>query len=384
MSFLVFAVHNLPNLDGFAGATDPYFRVRIHNVIRTSSVVLNNNNGAWLPYGEELHLGMFDTFTDVIVEVWNSNGGFLGADGVVGSFVTNVPACNQYAGELCQERTRVYLHTGLPCYLDGDIATPDVGGVCVEVGFRIRPFVVRVLAEWPSVAPAGGSTHMSVAIANEWFGDSSSPYSGIWTGNGTAALNVSYPPFADAAGGYVVKVRAQEQNINVSEYVSISVNYPSTLFVFRYAGDVAAVPALPWLQTFSLLPVSGMAFPFDDTHVYVGYRRPLAAGEVITLPSHAYQSPAGTQFASPYAVVVRFTPDSTAAPAEATPAFDKTTFVSLLVQAIILTLPILPVSMYHLRKVGYRCVRGVLCVPIDQRCVCVLRRVCCWCVPRAG
>jgi hypothetical protein len=86
---VVVAAYNLAEMDGAVGAhTDAYVRVRVGNVVRSSSVVTDSLNPVWPgDSGEAVHLGVFASGTPVYVDVMDADGGFLGADDVVATTV---------------------------------------------------------------------------------------------------------------------------------------------------------------------------------------------------------------------------------------------------------------------------------------------------------
>ena len=59
VTFVAVAAYNLPALGTLLGGhTNPYFRVRIGNVIQTSSVVRASTNPVWSYPGEDVPFGV--------------------------------------------------------------------------------------------------------------------------------------------------------------------------------------------------------------------------------------------------------------------------------------------------------------------------------------
>ena len=362
VTFVAVAAYNLPALGTLLGGhTNPYFRVRIGNVIQTSSVVRASTNPVWSYPGEDVPFGIFDSATPVTVELWNRNGGFFGPDDLLGTMTTVVPACNMFVSDQCEEGTRMPLAGTGSCYLNDDVTQPDPSARCAQFGFRIKPFELRITGEAP-LLNSNDQVQIQVGIANNWPAQSVDPTSGIWMGDPTTKIFSGYLPFKPAAGGYVVKLKQNERTYNIANYVNFTVNYDCTVFVFRDAQVLQDVPTLPWLADFTQ-PV-GLALHTlqSDTLNFVGYQKFYPAGSTVVIPGAKYQMGAFTP-ANQNIVVVRFVADQTPPPVDPLKKFDRTAFMSLFWQFIFPLIPLFWWSGRIILKLKFRCVAwGRLCV----------------------
>ncbi len=356
VSVVAVAGHNLPEEDGLIGGhTDAYIRVTIGHLTRESSAVSNSLSPVWPSPGEDVPFGVFDSGTPVEIEVWDADGNFLGADDYIGSVTTAVPACSMFLADQCEERTRLPLPGSPECYLANDLTTPNPKASCIEVGFRIQPFQIRITQQPPSVL-AGDLTRVTVAIANDWPVDAGNQTSGIWVGDFTTKIFAQYLPFRPMTSGYVIKLKDNERDVTVPDYVKFSINYDAVVAVFRHEEDVRNVPVLPWLASYENTPVGfAMQTKQNQFTKYIGYQRRFPAGSIITIPGGKYQM-GSLPLVSQLAVVVRYVRDESPAPTGEAKKFDRAAFMSLFWQFIFPLIPLFLMSGRIILRLKFRCV----------------------------
>jgi hypothetical protein len=340
--------------------------VRIGNVIVESSAASNSENPKWGDTGEDVSVGIFDTFTTVTVDVYDADSGFLGPDDYIGSVSTIVPACNMFVSDQCEERTRLPLGSG-SCYLDNDVRTPDPKARCVEFGFRIRPFFVQITDQY--IPPSSvTSTRMALAIANLWPRASNNPAAGVWVGNPAPKLNTAGLEFKPFVSGVVLKMNSFDNGLRLANYVTVSVNYACTLAVFRNPVDVEDMPTLAWLNSYTTDTLEVRLLD-DDNKRFKGHYKSFAAGSSITLPSAGYQM--GNLIPQDQLIVViKAQVDQSPAPGGDGRKFDRAAFMSLFWQFIFALVPLFAMSGRIIWKLRFRCVSACLRVCVSA---CLLR-----------
>ncbi len=371
MTVVAVAGHNLPNEDGILGGkTDAYIRVQIGNLVRESSAVGNSLDPVWPHPGEDVPFGIFESGTPVRVQVYDADSNFLGGDDLIGEVTTWVPACSMFTSDQCEERTRLQLPGSPPCFLDDNILTPNPEATCIEVGFRIRPFQLRITQQPPLVGD--DVTRVSVGIANPWPIGAADATAGVWIQDTSSQIWTERLRFQSMQGGYVVKLKAgpDDRASAVRDYVKFSVNYDAIVAVFRHEIDVEEKPVLPWLtEEYTQPNFFSLELRVDGTSTqgaeYIGHRKRVAAGSVVSIPGAAYQF--GRTPNNQLIVVVKFVSDESPPIPADLKKFDRSAFMSLFWQFIF---PLIPLTWWSCRlivRLKFRCVWGAgvprVCAP---------------------
>jgi hypothetical protein len=262
-----------------------------------------------------------------------------------------------FSADVCSERTRVPL-TSEPCY---DVAAPSLkpfpAAPCVEIGFRIEAFQLRVVKEHK---PAARATRTLVGVANNWpLTKSGNPAAGVWTADPTSSLiDWKYSAFEGARGAYVVKLRADEAAFAAEDYVTFTVSLPSTVYIFRHAADVAAYrPA--WLQRYNLVPGLFMRMLRNTATLYQGYSMRVAANRNVSVPSAGFGM--GLRSATTqHAVLVQFIEDESPPLVNTGNKLDRAAVWGLFMQWLVMAAPFLALSYRFIKEqLAFRC--AVLC-----------------------
>jgi len=160
---------NLPNRDASgpaAGVSDPYVKFKVGTeVTRVTDNVRNNLNPVW---NEKVNLGYLQSSTEIIVEIWDKDGGLEFADDRLTRGKVNVPFCSSFSSyahnvqETCGETFGCSVDDSLwampqrkRCNETGSImfsnsqSCDSPGAVCLFLEIIIVPFVMNVSMNCP-------------------------------------------------------------------------------------------------------------------------------------------------------------------------------------------------------------------------------------------
>lgn len=155
---------NLPNRDvsgPAAGVSDPYVKFKVGTeVTRVTDNVRNNLNPVW---NEKVNLGYLQSSTEIIVEIWDKDGGLEFADDRLTRGKVNVPFCSSFSSyahnvqETCGETFGCSVDDSLwampqrkRCNETGSImfsnsqSCDSPGAVCLFLEIIIVPFIMKV------------------------------------------------------------------------------------------------------------------------------------------------------------------------------------------------------------------------------------------------